>query len=213
VNIPFKFALVVLLTTPLLTQAQVKCPPPIIPDSQKLNPNEVKDQPKDTADLPSVIASVKAAVECYQNNRGGGPDALPALTSAVFDFKTTTGTVGGLSLNLFVVKIGGSVEKDTVNDLTFTYSLPTPLVAKGVKKPPQALSDELANDILAAAKAAKPSLTALGLPLSKVTINVQYGIKIDGNVSLNLPVSLITLGPSADRNKNSTQSVTLTFGK
>jgi hypothetical protein len=201
------------LTTPLLTQAQISCPKPVIPDSQKLDPKAVTDQPKDTADLPSVVASVKAAVECYQNNRGSGPDALPALSSAVFDFKTTTGTVGGLSLNLFIVKIGGSVEKDTVNDLTFTYSIPAPVVARGVKKPPQGLSDALANDILAAARAAKPSLTVLGLTLSKVTINVQYGIKIDGNVSLNVPVALVTIGPNADRNKNSTQSATLTFGK
>jgi hypothetical protein len=207
------FAVGFLATTPSTIQAQVTCPKPVIPAAQKLDPSKVQDQPKDTADLPSVVASVKAAVACYQDNRGSGADVLPPLSSAVFDFKTTTGTVGGLSLNLFIVKIGGSVEKDTVNDVSFTYSVPTPPPTRGPRPKPQALSDALANEILAAAIAAKPSLTLLGMPLSKVTVSVQFGIKFDGNVSLNIPVSVVTLGPSADRNKTSTQSVTLTFGK
>jgi hypothetical protein len=200
------------LIVSLPSQGQVSCPPPVIPQSQKLDASKVK-QPDGTADLPSVIASVKAAIDCYQNNRGSGADALPALTSAAFDFKTTTGTVGGLTLNLFIVKIGGSVEKDTLKDMTFTYSVPTPPPTRGLKRKPQALSDAIANDILAAAAVAKSGVTVSNMPLGKITITEQFGIKIDGNVSLNIPVSIVTLGPNADRNQTSTQSVTLTFGK
>jgi hypothetical protein len=210
----FKCASVTLLLfAPLTSLAQVACPKPVIPESQKLDPKLVQYQPKDTADLPSVIASVKAALQCYQDNRGTGTDALPALSSVVFDFKTTTGTVGGLSFSIFIVKIGGSIEKDSGNEVSFTYSLPTPAPTRGLhKKNPEQLSDALANEILAAAKTAQTSQSFLNLPLSKVAITIQYGIKIDGNASLNLPVTLVTLGPNADRNKVSTQSIAVTFG-
>jgi hypothetical protein len=193
--------------------AQIPCPAPTIATTQQLDPRKVQ-QPKDTADLPSVIASVTAALQCYQDNRGSGADALPKLTSATFDFKTTTGTVGGLSFSIFILKIGGTLEKDDLSDVTFTYSLPPQTQGKALRSAhPQQLSDALANQVLAAAKAAQTSHAVLGLPLSKIAITIQYGIQIGGNVSLNLPVSLITLGPSASKNKDSTQAVTLTFGK
>jgi hypothetical protein len=202
-----------LVAGPLAVQAQVSCKPPVIEDSQKLDPKNVQ-QPKGTADLASVIASVKAAMQCYQDNRGNGADALPKLTSAAFDFKTTTGTVGGLTFSIFIFKFGASKEKDTVNDLTLTYSLPPPpkSIANRVKSKPQQLSDALANEILAAANAVRTSQSVLGLPLSKVSVNVQFGIKFDGNASLSLPVELVTLGPNIDHNVTNTQSVTLTFG-
>jgi hypothetical protein len=41
---------------------------------------------------------------------------------------------------------------------------------------------------------------------------VSYGIKFDGNISINVPVHLVTFGGNGDYNKNDTQSVTLTFG-
>lgn len=213
-NLLFRLAVVPLFAAPFLSLGQIHCPKPVIPDSQKLNQQQVQNQPNGTADLPSVIASVTSAMQCYQDNRGTGADALPKLSSAVFDFKTTTGTVGGLTFSIFILKIGGSVEKDSVNDLSFTYSVPAKPPARGIiKKEPQQLSDALANNILAAAKAVQTSQSVLGLPLDKVSINVQYGIKFDGNVLLNVPVQLVTLGPSAGHNKASTQSVTLTFEK
>ena len=61
-----------------------------------------ESQPPNTVDLNTVIKQVKAAVDEYQRNRGSGPDALPPLSLAEFDFRTTTGTVGGLTINLFI---------------------------------------------------------------------------------------------------------------
>jgi hypothetical protein len=190
----------------------VQCKAPQIPSATRLAADATK-QPNQTADLPSVIASVQAAIDCYQANRGSGADALPPLASAVLDFKTTTGTVGGLSVSLFIFKLGASHERDTVNDLTFTYS-PKAGPPRGTqKKAPKSLTNSLANGILAAGSAAKVAPTLAGIPLNKVSITVQFGIKNDGSVSLNVPVELVTLGPSFDRNRNDTQSVTLTFGQ
>src|ERR1700685_1086029 len=76
--------------------------------------------------LDLVIPRVKAALEQYQQSLGSGPDSLPPLSSAGFDFKTSTATTVVGSINFFIFKIGGSHEKDVCNDVTFKYSVPPP---------------------------------------------------------------------------------------
>jgi hypothetical protein len=195
-----------------LEAQEIPCKSPDLSAAKKLDPSTTKAPPH-TADLPSVVASVEAAINCYQANRGLGTDALPPLSSVLLEFKTTTGTVGGLTLSIFIFKLGASHEKDTINDLSLTYALKPSVQRGNANKAPRSLSDSLANGILAAASAVKAAPTVSGLPVSKVSVNVQFGIKNDGNISLNIPVQLVTLGPSYDRNKNDTQSVTLTFGQ
>lgn len=172
--------------------------------------------PTDAAPLDLIIPQVKAALDLYQKNVGSGPDALPPLTSAEFDFKTTTAKVEGLTINLLIFKLGGSHEKDVVNDVTFTYTLkPPPKPPVGlltIKKPPT-LTAQLANTIQNAAEAVKASKQLGGLTFSIFTVNLQYGVKWDGNIGANVPISLVTLGLNADVNKNTVQSVKLVFGQ
>jgi hypothetical protein len=191
---------------------EIQCKPPNLAAAKKLDPSSTK-QPSQTADLPSVIASVEAALNCYQSNRGSNADPLPPLRSAVLELKTTTGTVRGLSMSIFIFKLGASNEKDVINDLTLTYSIKPALPRGNKNEPPQSLSDSLANGILSAASAVKASPTVAGMPIAKVTVKVEFGIKNDGNVSLNVPIQLVTLNPSFERSRNDTQSVTLTFGQ
>jgi len=49
--------------------------------------------------------------------------------------------------------------------------------------------------------------------LSKVQIQVAYGIKFDANVGVTVPISLVTVGGNGDYNKNNTQTITLVFGQ
>jgi len=107
------------------------------------------------------------------------------------------------------------MKKDVTNDISFTYSVPKKQVPPGGKfltKPnPPALYAQLVADVQAAAQAAMARSTALGMPLSEVKISVAFGAKNDGSASLNIPVSLVTLGPSGDYSKNEIQTLTLTF--
>jgi len=142
---------------------------------------------------------------------------LPKITSAALDFKTTTGKTTGLSFSIFVFKIGASKEKDVTDEVTFTYSVPKKIAAPQIQalaKPvPPDLFKELVKEIAAAASAAQAQSTALGLPLSEVSITVAYGIKFDENAALNLPISLVTIGGNGNYNKNNTQTIKLTFGQ
>src|SRR5215472_11386947 len=67
---------------------------------------DVKEQPKETADLPSVVRTVEQALKCYQALSGEKdplhPKGLPKLNSVQLDFKTTTGKTVGFSFSIFV---------------------------------------------------------------------------------------------------------------
>lgn len=186
------------------------CPAPSVTKTQS---KEKVEQPDGTADLPSVIAAVQAAIKCYQDNAGVGPDALPTLQKAVFDFQTTTGKVGGINVSFFIFKIQAQHENDATRDTSFTYSRKTgggqPL---RTKTPYQPLSDALVSSMQTAAAAVKSASTMADLKFSELTMKVEFGIKFQGNVALSAPVELVTLGPNVQYNKNEVQSVTLTFG-
>lgn len=174
--------------------------------------------PSDAVPLALVIAQVKAALDQYQKSLGSGPDALPPLASAAFDFKTTTATTVGGTINLFIFKIGGSHENDVINDVTYAYSVPPPpkpaagAAAKKNNKPPT-LTEALASTIQSAAAAVKTSGTVDNLKFNKLTVNIQYGVTWDGNIGVNVPIQFVTVGLSGDKNKNTVQSVELVFGQ
>lgn len=167
--------------------------------------------------LDKVIAQVQDALNEYQNNLGTGDYQLPPLSSAEFDFKTTTGKIGGVNITLLIFKFGASHEKDAVNDVTYTYAPPPPPPpphgALASSQPPPSLKDQLAQTIQSAAKAVQGSSTAGGLSFSKLTVNLQYGVKWDVNGAGSYTISLVTIGVSGDYNKNTVQSVKLVFGK
>ncbi|HKV03752.1 MAG TPA: hypothetical protein VJO53_01465 [Candidatus Acidoferrales bacterium] len=172
--------------------------------------------PADAAPLSLVIAQVKAALDEYQQNLGGGADALPPLKTAAFEFKTATATTDGITINFFIFKFGGSHEKDAVNDVTYTYTVPKPIASKSITahnaKPPT-LKDTLARTIQSAAMAIKTSGKMGNLSFSKLEVNVEYGVKWDGSVGVNVPIQFITVGLGGEKNKNTVQSVDLVFGQ
>lgn len=180
---------------------------------------DIEKQPDKTADLPSVVQTVEQALKCYQVLSGEKnplqPDGLPKLNSTVMDFKTTTGKTVGFTFSIFVFKVGASREKDVTDDISFTYSVPKKIaLPPGVGRAavnPAPLYEELVKEVQAAARAAQAQSTALGMPLSKVSISISYGIKFDGNISLSVPVQLVTIGGNGDYNKNNTQTITLNF--
>src|ERR1700739_2888229 len=148
----------------------------------------------DQKPLAEVIAQVTTALKEYQDHRGtGASNELPPLSSAEFDFKTTTATTGGFTINIFIFKFGTSHEKDVVNDVTYTYSLPQPTKSTSLQgsHPPPSLKDQLAQTIQDAAKAVKGSATAGGLPFSKLTVNIQYGVKWDVNAAGQVQYSFV----------------------
>lgn len=166
--------------------------------------------------LDQVIAEVQKALDKYQSNRGKGDFELPPLSSAEFDFKATTATIQGISVNLFIFKFGGSHERDAVNDVTYTYSLKPPehpSTSLQSSTPPPRLSDKLAQMIQDAAKAVQGNGKVASLPFSKLTVNVQFGVTWDGKAEGDVPIYFVTVGLTGEAKSNSIQSVKLVFGQ
>jgi hypothetical protein len=178
-----------------------------------------KAKTTDTVPLSWVISQVQKALVQYNNSLGTGKDALPPLDSAEFDFKVTTAVVEGAKINFWIFSIGGSHEKDAVNDVTYTYSVPKATSSElraEMNKPSKSptLAEELVATIQRAAVAVKTAPTLGKLKFSKFTANIQYGVKWDASGGINVPVvATLVAGVNADVNKNSVQSVKLVFGK
>ncbi len=168
----------------------------------------------DKCELSLVMTQVKDALDKYQRSIGSGPDALPPLMTAEFDFKATTSKTVGGTINFFIFTIGASHENDQVQDVTYTYSVPPPekkAGLSGVKKPPVTLTEALVSTIQNAAFAVKTSGTVGKLKFKQLTVNVQYGVIWSGKAGANIPISFVTTGLSGEIKKNTVQSVKLVF--
>lgn len=180
-------------------------------------PNQVAILPLDVA-----IQEVSEALNTYRTLQAENP-ALPPLKTVKFDFKVTTTKMLGLSLNLFIITIGGKTQTQDVNDMKFTYSLPpatpTPAPTPGEKGTEfagktQTLKENLVTRIKEAAAAAKNKFHWGGQDWDQaIEIELDYGIEVQLSGALQIPVYTLTVGPSASWDKNAVQSVTLDFEK
>ena len=162
----------------------------------------------DKIPLGDVIKQVQDAVQEYQESLGGRKDALPPLGEVELDFKVTTATNQTGGIDVYIFSFGVSHGDEVVNDVTYTYSLPPP--PKGLRKPPE-LKDDLVKTIQSAAQAVKTATTLGKLKFGKLTVNIQYGVKWGTKVGAHFPIKFVTIGLSADKNRNTVQSVKLTF--
>ncbi|MGE5345732.1 MAG: hypothetical protein ACM3JH_07245 [Acidithiobacillales bacterium] len=172
--------------------------------------------PPESGALSAVIKEVTTVLEEYQKNRGSGDQfELPPLKKAEFDFKVTAKKKGGFSIDLLIFHFGASTEKELVNDVTFTYAFRSPQKGLATRKPspPPPLAGELAATIQKAAQAVKNAATAAGLPFSKLTVLIQYGVTWNVDAGGKVTYSFVTISGGAEASKNTIQSVKLEFEK
>jgi hypothetical protein len=167
----------------------------------------------DAVPLCAVVMQVRSALDRYQASLGSGSDALPPLSRAEFDFKTTAVTTGGAKISLFVFTIGGSHEKDVTNDVTFIYAVPKPKPGAAAPHTAPSLEDQLYATIRGAAEQIQMAKKIGNVPFASLEVTVQFCVKWDASAGVNAPISLITVGLNGDKNRNTTQSVKLVFAQ
>jgi hypothetical protein len=171
----------------------------------------VQPNPLNSAPLERAVSETEAALLDY-NTRAKKKDLL-SLVKADFTFKTGIGGEAGANLNLFVFKLGVSGERELTHTVTFTYE-PKKEATKGLFPiSSSSLREELIKTIEAAAAAIAKSPTAGGLPIKSTTIEIEFGLKWEGTLGVNVPIQLVTIGADATVSKTSVQSVALTFEK
>ena len=163
--------------------------------------------------LDSVVSQVQRALARYQATLGSGPDALPPLKSAEFEFKTTVRKSTGFSVNLLIFTIGASKETDLVNEVSFSYAVPK-ATARDRERYRAAMNveDQLFETIRGAARAVQSGAGAVGsLPFSQLSVTLQYGVQWDMSAGAHAKIQIVTLGLKADKSDNSVQSLKLLF--
>jgi hypothetical protein len=167
------------------------------------------------APLDSVVAQVQHALARYQATLGTGPDALPPLKSAVFDFKTTVAKTGAFSVNLLILTIGASSQSDVVNDVTFAYAVPrasTRDIRKFAAAPD--VEDQLFETIQGAARAVRSGAGTVGeAAFSQLTVTLQYGVRWEASGGARPRLAIVTVGLKADRTDNRVQTIKLVFAR
>ncbi len=194
-NKAFLVALCALLMIPAFGE---NCPLPV----------QTKTKKDDPVPLCLVASKIKKALDDYNSD----PNALK-LSKAEFDFKTVTSTSGGFKFSILVFNVGATHQIDSTDDVTFAYEVPTPqegISTYALKAGPD-FSKELIQTIRDAAKQVAATQSMGNTKFKALTVSLAYGVKWDFSAGATIPIQLVTVGPSFDRNKASTQSVKLTF--
>jgi hypothetical protein len=166
--------------------------------------------------VEKVMDAVITALDEYQLKAEDSQGGLPKLVSAVFDFKTVVDTKGSGGGAVYIFKIGASLDKQQTTDLVFTYK------PKAAKPPPHnaiatktlTLRDQLMDTIEETGKIVKsaPPPQHLGeLEISQVDVTLSFGVSKDFTGGISLPINIVTVTASLDRNSNAVQQVKLTF--
>jgi hypothetical protein len=165
---------------------------------------------KHAPDVPLCLVAQQITRTLDTYNADASSKSLPPLSKVVFDFKTTIATSGGFSFKIFIFSIGASHEKDTTNDVSFTYTVPPPSRSL---TPPHDFSTDLLNTLRAAAAQVKQTPTVGRGKFSALTVTLAYGVTWDLNGGAAAPISLVTLGGNLDRKRADTQTLTLVFSE
>ena len=166
---------------------------------------------KSAPEVPLCLVAQQITRTLDTYNADASSKSLPPLSKVIFDFKTSVATSGGFSFKIFIFSIGGSHSKDTTNDVSFTYTVPT--LASHSIAPPQDLSTTLLATLRAAAAQVKQTPTIGKGQFSSLTVTLAYGATWALNGGASAPISLVTLGGSLDRKRSDTQSLTLVFAQ
>jgi len=178
-------------------------------------------QEEPTVKLANIVQAVELVVDAYNSRddvtgANGVTKTMPPLATADFDFKTVVDLKGGPSVNFLIFKLGYTHEKQTTNDVMFEYT-PQKLKPGGHLGflPPTDLKDQLTKAIEQAANEIKgeqaTDTSPLPLQFSSLSITLAFQVTNDYQGGLTIPIHLVTVGGTLDKNTAATQSVKLTF--
>jgi len=173
-------------------------------------PDKSKTKKKDPIPLCLVAHKIKQALDDYNADPGA-----VKLSKADFEFKTVRSTSGGIKFDILVFNVGSTVQVDSTDDVTFSYEVPkkelTAAEYAEKREKDHDFSKQLIQTIKDAAEQLKATQRVGEAKFKTLTINLAYGVKWDFNAGATVPIQLITIGGTFDRNMTRTQSVKLTF--
>jgi len=166
--------------------------------------------PENSVKLDTAVYEVEHANQYYQTYLRPQTCGLPRLSKVEFEFQTTSDVAGGLNVGVYVFTLGVSAQRAVTHDVTYTYPR---LPSKGERhnKMPPDQYDKLIDTIKTTVEAANAAKKFATQPYDSLRVKVQYAFTKSVKGGGTIPVDMATLGINAQADKNSIQSVTLTF--
>ena len=156
-------------------------------------------------------------------------NGLPPLRKAEISYKTVSTKKYGFTVSILVFTGGVTGQKDATRDIVDTWDVPQhPNIgftstssyvgwlskrAQNEKKKDPSLAKDLRDFIDKVAEQEKPNETPGDEGQHTVVLSQTFGVKWDLSLAAKIPIQLVTLGPSFDKERSDTQSIKLTFSK
>ena len=158
--------------------------------------------------IESVVGQVKQAIAQVQSTLAGS--GLPPLKQVKLSLQTVATKKGGVTLKLWVINIGGTIEKDKTQQIDIVLTPPPPGAAAPVGA--VSLTEELQQAIVNAAQGVKNAGSG-AIPLKFSSLDVQLGFTVKGDVNGGAAVTIlpITLDFTGDLSKTAIQTLTVSF--
>jgi hypothetical protein len=164
--------------------------------------------PKDSVPLDSLLKEVRGALAVAQQL--AKEQSLPALESVTLALQTVAVRSEGVTVRLFIFKIGSTTTTTGTNRIVLTLTPPPPSAIKGAAE----VQANLVNAMLAASEAVKAARGGLpGFEPKQVVCEYSFGVTQDGSGALSLEILPVSLEASGGASKQAVQTVTVSFRK
>ncbi len=158
--------------------------------------------------IEDVISQVQAALAVVQTNLAARQ--FPPMRQVKLSLQTVATKKDGLTLKLWVIGLGDSVETASTQQIDLVLVPPQPGLPKKTGVP--SLAEDLENAILSAAEGVQKARSdPVPLVLGSLDVRIGFTVKGDVNGGPNVILTPITLGLSGDVANSSIQTITVSF--
>ncbi|MBZ5567219.1 MAG: hypothetical protein LAN64_05125 [Acidobacteriia bacterium] len=172
----------------------------------------LKGNPTDTqvVAIETVLTQVQAALIRVQKQLTN--KKLPLLKSVTLTLQTTVTKEVGAQLKLWVITIGGKIERDRAQEIVIQLTPPSPQNATKVGT--EDLGAALESAIVSAAQGVNAAGTPqLPLQFSGLSASIGFTVKKEGIAGANVSLTPITADFSGDLSKTAVQNIKVVFGE
>jgi hypothetical protein len=158
--------------------------------------------------IETLIDEVKQALGDVQNDLATAD--LPSLKKVSLTLQTVATKQAGASLKLWVITLGGSVEKDSTQQIDIVLTPPKAGGSRNVSA--ESVAQQLKAAIVSVAEGVKKAGQKPN-PLVLSTLDVQISFTVKANAKGDAIVEILPLGPdiSGSLSKSATQTLKVSF--
>ena len=161
------------------------------------------------AEISAVLDQIKQALADIQTDLAS--KSLPPLKQVKLSLKTTVSGKAGASFKLLVITVGGTWEKDKVQQVEIVLTPPEPGNARQIAT--ESITQVLEDAIISAAQGVQDAnVGAIPLRFSSLVVTLEFTVKSGGTAGATPVLGPVAVNVSGNVSKTAVHTVTVTFG-